>query len=358
MAEYTAAERALVWLCMKTEYDSRTRAALLRKAGDPARLFTDPEKIFSSVIQEGQKRVYKTDRAFLEREADEALAALARKGYFAVTAASEDYPASLEGVFDPPLVLYGAGNRGLLRERKFSIVGSRVLPPWAAGTGRRIAQALTEKFTIVTGIAEGGDRAAIDGALPSGRLICVLPHGLDGCYPAAHAQLKKEIAAKGLLLSEYPPEAGVQKFSFHARNRLLAGLSEGVLVLAAGVRSGTLITANCALDCGREVFALPHNVGAAHGEGCNGLIKKGAYLCTGAEDIFAAFGVGYEKRAEPSLTEGERRVLSVLQKTGEAHAAIVAERAGMPVYEAQAQLASLEIKGLVIKAGGNRYAPL
>ena len=356
--EYSAAERAILWLCARKEFDNRTRAALLRAAGDPARIFPDFEKICAAVIQDAKNRVYNSDRASREREAEGLCASLGKKGYFAVTAASGDYPASLRHVFDPPLVLYGAGNRALLKERKFCIVGSRVLPPWAEKTGRKIAAELSEKFVIVTGFAEGGDSAAIAGALPSGRLVCVLPNGLDVCYPAAHAALKREVAARGLLLSEYPPETGVQKYSFHARNRLLAGLAEGVLVLAAGRKSGTLITADCALDCGREVFALPHNAGAAQGVGCNELIKKGAYLCTGAEDIFAAFGVEQTAKQPPSLTAGEARVLAVLQAEGEMHAAVVAEKAGMPVYEAQANLSSLEMKGLAVKSGGNRYAPL
>ena len=356
--EYSRAERAILWLCAGSGYDERTRAALLRAAGDPARLLSDFEKISASVIQDGQKRVYKGDRATSEREADALCAELSEKGYFAVTAASGDYPAALRYAYDPPLVLYGAGNRSLLSERKFCIVGSRILPPWAEKTGRKISEELSRKFTIVTGFAEGGDSAAIAGALPSGKLVCVLPNGLDICYPASHAQLKREVAKKGLLLTEFPPAAGVQKYSFHARNRLLAGLSEGVLVLAAGRKSGALITANCALDCGREVFALPHNVGAAQGVGCNELIKKGAYLCTGAEDIFAAFGMEIEEKQAVSLTAGEARVLAALKAEGELHAAVVAERTGMPVFEAQAHLSSLELKGLAVRSGGNRFAPL
>lgn len=356
--EYSPAERAILWLCACTEYDNRTRAALLRAAGDPARILSDFEKICAAVIQDAQKRVYKGDLPTREREADAICASLSRKGYFAVTAASEDYPQSLRYAFDPPLVLYGAGDRALLGERKFCIVGSRIMPSWAETTGRKIAAELCERFVVVTGFAEGGDAAAIAGALASGRLICVLPNGLDVCYPASHAHLKEEVRKKGLLLTEYPPATGVQKYSFHARNRLLAGLSEGVLVLAAGKKSGALITADCALECGREVFALPHNVGAAQGAGCNELIKKGAYLCTGAEDIFSAFGMEQSGRKAAALSAGEARVLSVLQASGEAHAAVIAEKAGMPVFEAQAHLASLELKGLAVRAGGNRYAPL
>ena len=356
--QYSQAEKAIIWLCSRTELDHRTRAEILRAAGDPARIFPDFEKICSQVIQSPQNGLYKTDRSSREREAEALTAAFEEKGCFAVTAASGDYPPALAHTYDPPLLLYGMGNRALLGARKFCIVGSRILPPWAGKTGRTIAEELSREFVIVTGFAEGGDEAAIAGALPPGRLICVLPNGLDLCYPAAHAHLKREIAAKGLLLSEFPFGTGVQKYSFHARNRLLAGLSEGVLVLAAGKKSGTLITADCALDCGREVFALPHNVGAAQGVGCNELIKKGAYLCTGAADIFSVFGMQPQEAKAPPLCEEEARLLAVLRAEGEQHAAVIAERAGVPVFEAQAYLSSLELKGLAVKSGGNRYAPL
>ncbi len=351
-----AEEKSLIWLCACTDLDDRARVALLRAAKSPKNLFFAFETYLSLVIKEGDAPVRHSTVEEREREIGAFLAQLEKKKYFAVTLLSEDYPEPLKAIPDPPLVLYGTGNRELLKKRKFCIVGSRITPPHAEKQGKKIAEQLSQKFAIVTGLAEGGDRAAIDGALKTGNLICVLPNGLDECYPAAHASIKDMIAEKGLLLSEYPLDATVKKYNFYARNRILAGLSEGALILSAGAKSGALITAGRALEYGRDVFAFPYNVGAAQGEGCNELIKKGAYLCTGSEDIFSCYGMTAAETKQIALSFEEEKILNVLREAGELHAAEISERAGVKVFEAAATLSSLELKGLVVKAGGNRYS--
>lgn len=357
MNDYTQEELLFVWLAACAKLDDRARSAVARTCAQGLPL-SELKKICAAVIQTGADGVYNTDRTTPEREAEQYLARLSEKHCFAFTPASADYPEALRAIPDPPIALFCMGRRELFSARKFCIVGSRLLPAWAAKTGKAIAAELSSRFVVVTGIAEGGDRAAIDGALSSGNLISVLPCGLDVDYPAVHAALKREIAQRALLVSEYPMGTRVQKSAFHARNRILAGLSEGVLVLAAGQKSGSLITAERALAYGREVFALPHNAGAAQGAGCNGLIKQGAYLCTDAGDIFEMFGMERTAHAAPALTKEEQKLFAVLSAAGEGHAAALAAKAGVPVWEAQATLASLEIKGLAARAGGNMYTAL
>ena len=352
--EYSQEERAIIGLCMTA--DEGRLPALARALAEVC--LPAAQKICVSVIESAAKRVYKDEPLPSAAEQDAAIARLTARNMFAVTLVGADYPAALRAIPDPPPVLYCMGRRELLAKRKFCIVGSRILPAWAEKTGKTISASLSRQFVIVTGIAEGGDRAAIDGALAGGNLVCVLPNGLDIAYPAAHASLQREVARRGLLLSEYAPGVKTKKYAFHARNRILAGLSEGVLILAAGVRSGTLITAHCALEYGRELFALPHNVGVAQGEGCNEMIKAGAWLCTCAGDIFAAYGMVAEEKPRVQLSEKEERLLAVLKEAGELHAAVLAERAGIPVFEAQAILASLEMKGLAVRAGGNRFSAI
>lgn len=352
--EYSQEERAIIGLCMTA--DEGRLPALARALAEVC--LPAAQKICVSVIESAAKRVYKDEPLPSAAEQDAAIARLTARNMFAVTLVGADYPAALRAIPDPPPVLYCMGRRELLAKRKFCIVGSRILPAWAEKTGKTISASLSRQFVIVTGIAEGGDRAAIDGALAGGNLICVLPNGLDIAYPAAHASLQREVARRGLLLSEYAPGVKTKKYAFHARNRILAGLSEGVLILAAGVRSGTLITAHCALEYGRELFALPHNVGVAQGEGCNEMIKAGAWLCTCAGDIFAAYGMEAEEKPRVQLSEKEERLLAVLKEAGELHAAVLAERAGIPVFEAQAILSSLEMKGLAVRAGGNRFSAI
>lgn len=286
------------------------------------------------------------------------LSALDKRGVFLVTFLSEDYPELLKFAADPPLILYGMGNRELLKMRKFCVVGSRITPPWAEKFGKALTEELASHFAIVTGLAEGGDSAAIAGALPSGNLISVLPCAVDMCYPASHAALKEKVAQRGLILSEYPMGTAATKWAFHARNRILAGLAEGVLVLSAGQKSGTLITAGRALDYGREVFALPYNVGIAQGEGCNALIKTGAYLVTEAADILSVYGIETEAKKEAETEGDESRVLQYLRERGETHVATIAGALGMQIFEAAAALSALEIKGLATKTGGNKYSAL
>lgn len=353
--QYTREEKAVVWLCACTDLDYKERVSALRAVKDPSRLFTADEKFFANVIKKPCNGLYKKGCAQREADAEAFLLSEERKGRFCAAICAEDYPERLKNIPDPPLVLYGAGNRELLKSEMFCIVGSRITPPWAVAAGVKLARELCRHFTIVTGLAEGGDSAAIEGAAESGKLISVLPNGLNECYPASHNSLKERVAQKGLLLCEYPPDERVQKYSFHARNRLLAGLSRGVLVLSAGLRSGALITANRALDYGRDVFALPHNAGVRQGEGCNELIKSGAALVTNAQDILGSYGIHAEAEISVSLSAQEQSILSALEK-GELHVTELAEKTGMRIYEVSALVTALEIKNLVVRAGANRYA--
>lgn len=356
---YSAEEKALIGLSADGELDERERIALLRAAQNPANLFAEEKNIFRSVIKEGKDGVYNIDGAEFLRRTEAFLLKLERAGYFAVTLVSEDYPAALKQIPSPPLVLYGAGNRNLLKMRKFCIVGSRITPPWAEKQTKELSRALSQSFAIVTGFAEGGDLAAIEGALSGGNLICVLPLGLNGCYPAGHASVKERVRKNGLLLSEYPPDELLKKYNFHARNRILAGLAEGTLVVSARAKkSGALITANYAAEYGKDVFAFPYNLGSAQGSGCNELIKQGAYLVTEAQDILSCYGIKGEEKKQVVLTPSEEKVLNLLRESGEAHAAAIAERAGIPLYEALAVFSSLELKSLAVKTGGNRYSAL
>ena len=352
--DYTAQERGIIFLGACSGLDYREKAAILRVAGDPERLLSE-DTDFLSVLKEDRRKLFPAPKA-RKKAAEKLFSELEKKNYFALTVLSDDYPEALKHIDEPPLVLFGAGNRTLLTKRKFCIVGSRMTPSWAEALTKRIADELSQHFVIVTGLAEGGDLAAISGAIKSGNLISVLPCGLNECYPAAHHVIKDKIKAHGLLLSEYPLHEKVRTYSFHARNRILAGLCEGVLVVSAGSRSGTSITAGRALDYGRDVFAFPYNAGVKQGEGCNELIKKGAQLVTGSEDILSFYGFENKKTVHEPLTQEEEKVLFVLRQEGELHTAVIAERTGLKVYEAAAALSSLEIKGLAVKAGGNRYS--
>lgn len=281
---------------------------------------------------------------------------LAARGIICVTYFSKLYPESLKNTPCPPITLFCKGNVNLLNSRKFAIVGSRRTLPNVLKECKAVSAELSQNFTIVTGTADGADAAVISGAIESGKTICVLAYGFDSCYPSVNEKLIKNVEKNGLLVTEYTPQIKPQKFNFPARNRIIAGLAEGALVVSAGKRSGAAITARYALEYGKRVFAFPYSLGIASGEGCNLLIRDGATLARGAGDILEDFGI---ERAEPkklTLTDEEIEVLALIKDAGDAFVpAIAAKLCKMP-FQLIPVITSLEIKGLITRLGGNRYA--
>lgn len=218
---------------------------------------------------------------------------LAGAGATALTFADPHYPSLLKELPDPPPVLYVLGRQELLGMESVAIVGSRA----ATTYGRRIAFSLAKNltdcsFTVVSGLALGIDTESHAGALAGrGGTVAVLGCGLDVVYPKQNSGLYKKIAEHGALVSEYPLGTPPEGFRFPARNRIIAGLSRGVVVVEAAKRSGSLITAQIALDCGREVFAVPGQVDSCKSEGAHWLLKQGAKLVQSLNDIVEELGV-------------------------------------------------------------------
>ena len=271
----------------------------------------------------------------------------------------EGYPKEWKFLSDKPPKVYCVGNVRLLKERKLTVVGSRRTPPGTMRLGAQISKDLSTDFVMVTGTADGGDSAVIEGALAgSGEVICVLAGGFSSLSQTSYLTLQK-VAEKGLLISPYPMETGVRAFSYEYRNKLLASLGEGTFVLSADQKSGALITAKWAKEFEKTVFALPYFPGVAAGAGCNALLKDGGVLVEDATDIFKYFGVERkEKKRAVSLSEEERKLYEALQNVTDAHVSDLAAQSGVPPYKARAVLSALEVKGLAVALGGNRYAPL
>ena len=281
---------------------------------------------------------------------------LEKKGISCVTFHSPLYPENLRHIDEPPIVLYCKGNIQLLNSNCFSVVGSRRTTASALALCRKICGELTAGFTVVTGMAEGADSAAVEGALSSGKVISVLANGFDYFYPANNKSLIEKVERYGLLISEYLPHIPPLKYNCPVRNRIIAGLSRGTLVVSAGEKSGALITAEYALEYGREVFAFPYSAGISSGAGCNALIKNGAYLTENILDIFEVFGLDLEKPQAAALTEDERAVLEIIKLTGEGFLPDIAQKLNKFTYQLIPVVSSLEIKGLIARLGGNRYS--
>ena len=269
------------------------------------------------------------------------------------------YPYLLRELSDAPETLYALGDISLLKTELFTIVGSRRTPMYALKTGKQIAEELSHSFTIVTGTADGGDVAAIEGALMgSGKVICVLAGGFSA-LPQNQLPLLERVAEKGLLLSPHDFKTSVRAFSYEYRNKLLAKLSMGTLVLGAAEKSGALITAKYAKQFQNPVFALPYAPGAAAGVGCNALIKTGGHLTETAADILQKFGKDTAPKKERiSLSPDEEKLYEALRNAGECHLTELSAIANVPAFKVRAVLSALEVKGLAVNLGGNRYAPL
>ena len=268
------------------------------------------------------------------------------------------YPAEWRTLSSAPAYIEYTGDPSLLVTDKLTVVGSRTTPASALKAGERVVKILAGHFTIVTGVADGGDSAAIEGALQGGKVICVLAGGFSA-LPQSNLPMLRKVAKNGLLLSPYPFETPIRRFSYAHRNKLLSALGKGTFVIGAAEKSGALQTAENAFKEKKPVFAFPYAPATADGAGCNALIKRGAYLVENAQDILQKFGI--HERAEKvdlSLSEEERKLLEILKTLGEGHVSELAQKAGTPVFKTMATLSALTVKGCVVPLGSNRYAPV
>lgn len=232
--------------------------------------------------------------------ADACLDWLAGDGCHAVTLCEEIYPPLLKQIHDPPPVLFVRGDPAALSLPQLAVVGSRNPSPPGERTAREFAAALCrEGLAITSGLALGIDAAGHGGALAGGGVtVAVLGTGPDRVYPARHRQLARDIVQSGALVSELPPGTPMSPGHFPRRNRIISGLSLGVLVVEAAAQSGSLITARLALEQGREVFAMPGSIHNPLAKGCNALIRQGAKLVETVADVLEELG-GRARRAEP-----------------------------------------------------------
>ena len=279
---------------------------------------------------------------------------LAAAGIRFVARSDEGFPSRLRSIHDPPpgVFVRGSAPLELLERRCVGIVGARACSPYgtavALAFGRELAAA---GAVVVSGLARGVDAAAHRGALDSGQTVAVLGCGIDRDYPRAHAVLAAAIAERGLIVSEYPPGVEPAPWRFPARNRIVAGLCSATVVVEARERSGALITADLALDEGREVLAVPGEITSRLSSGTNALLRLGATPATCAEDVLAAIGLEPRRHEPPSLDE---RLAAVQAAVADTPVTVdeVARATGLEPGEAAAVLAELELLGLVREADG------
>jgi DNA processing protein len=266
------------------------------------------------------------------------------------------FPERLRAIFDPPPALYvrGAGEPELLGRRSVAVVGARSCSPYGAQVARMLGRELAGTgLVVVSGLARGIDGEAHRGALASGGLtVGVLGCGIDRDYPASHAQLSRRIEERGLVVSEY--ELGIEPapWRFPARNRIIAGLCEAVVVVEARERSGALITADFALDEGREVFAVPGEITSGLSAGTNALLKLGASPLTSAQDVLDALGIEQTRPNETVDVSPEAAQLLELVRDTPSAADELTARGPLDAGAVSVALTELELAGLVAAADG------
>jgi DNA processing protein len=277
----------------------------------------------------------------------------------------EKYPKTLLDIYDPPLVLYCKGDVTALAKRSIAIVGSRNTSTYGFETARKLAyQCAYSGLCVVSGLAKGIDTAAHQGALAAkGKTVAVFGSSLDHVYPTENRVLADKIIEEGgIWISEFSLGTPPDRQTFPMRNRIVSGLSEGVLVVEAGKDSGALITARVASEQGKQVFAVPGRIDQPHAKGCHQLIKQGAKLVEGVEDIFAEFEflfpskqVKPEKRLpEVEVSDEERQILDAMGED-ETSLDVIIRKSGLPSGSVFSSLLRLELKKMVRQLPGKNF---
>jgi DNA processing protein len=298
-------------------------------------------------------------------KAEEQLKLMEKNQLKIVTFKDEDYPENLLSIYDPPPFLFVRGEISKADRNAVAIVGCRLASTYGKRITERIARELAKRgITIVSGLARGIDSIGHLSALKEGgRTLAVFGSGLDIVYPPENKKLAEKIRSSGALISEFFLGTKPEAPNFPRRNRLISGLSLGVVIVEAGARSGALLTAHCALEQNREVFAIPGNLDTKNSEGTNKLIKQGAKLVTSVEDILEELKLtGDGKPTSPGKTEKDISHLSEMEKNifrlisdEPYHIDKVATQASVSVPQALSTLLSLELKGLVKQLSGKMF---
>jgi len=290
-------------------------------------------------------------------------------GCHVLISTDEQYPPSLREIYDPPLVLYVKGELTAKDRNAVAMVGSRMTTHYGIETARKLAYQLAYTgVTVVSGGARGIDTAAHQGALSGkGRTIAVLGTGINLVFPVENAELFERIAANGAIITQFPFNRPADKQSFPIRNRIVAGMTLGTVVVEANLSSGALITANFATEYGRQIFAVPGRIDSPRSKGCHDLIKKGAKLCEGVEDILSEFEYLFPASNKPAsasetgvlpaleLSENERKIFDAVPADDESSIDEIIRASGLPSSAVSVGLFGLEMKRLVKQLPGKMF---
>jgi DNA processing protein len=358
----------LMLLTMVPGVGPHTCRALLERFQTPTAVLDARLADLRDVAGVGTKLAEKIQQARQDVDAQAELDHCRRMAVDLIPRGDPSYPAPLQEIPDPPALLYRRGTSEPRDQLAIALVGSRRCTPYGMRIAERLAGALARTgFTIVSGLARGIDAAAHRGALRAGgRSLAVLANGLDQIYPPEHDELAREVAENGALYTELPMRQGPLAGLFPQRNRIISGLCLGVVVVEAAPRSGSLSTANHAMEQNREVFAVPGPVDSLASRGCHRLIRDGARLVETVDDILEELGPLVKEvhtsddappvrhPAELALTDQERSLLGQLQSQPSGVDELIT-RTGLTASQVMATLSVLELKRLVRRLPGHQF---
>ena len=338
---------------------------LLARFGLPGRIFAaGADALRACVAPALAQALAAPATAQIARQTERTLEWLASPGscHTVLTLADPDYPPQLLEIADPPLLLYVVGRRALLQRRALAVVGSRNASAQGVANADAFAEALSRAgLTIVSGLALGIDAAAHRGGLRgAGSSVAVIGTGADIVYPRSNGALTRLLAEQGCIISEYALGVTALPFNFPRRNRLISGLADGVLVVEAAARSGSLITARVAADQGRDVFAIPGSIHSALAKGCHALIKQGAKLVESADDVLQELRLpaptsAPQPRTDAAAADAVHPALLAALGHDPVGADLLAARAGLDAAGVLGQLLHLELAGLVERLPGGLF---
>jgi len=339
---------------------------LVKHFGSPEKVLSASKKELAELPDIGQVIASNIKNKVDWKKAEEQLMLVEKNQVQIVTFRDENYPENLLSIYDPPPFLFVKGEIKKVDRNAVAIVGCRSASLYGKRITERIGRELARRgITIVSGLARGIDSIGHLSALKEkGRTLAVFGSGLDIIYPSENKKLTEQIKSSGAILSEFYLGTKPEAPNFPRRNRLISGLSLGVVIVEAGTKSGALLTAHCALEQNREVFAIPGNLGAKNSEGTNRLIKQGAKLVTSVEDILEELRITTKVGESPSsvLTEEDLSHLSEKEKDifklisdEPYHIDKIANQGCVSVPQALSALLSLELKGLVRQLSGKMF---
>ena len=339
---------------------------LLDRFGTPEAVFRAPLKELLRIEGLGEKGAGEIRKGPSEKAVKRELSLLEKTGGRLVTLNDDDYPRRLKDIYDPPALLYLRGELKKEDELAIAIVGSRKTSAYGREITERIGRDLARHgVTVVSGMARGIDSVAHRGALQGGgRTIAVLGCGVDVIYPSENRSLFHQIIERGAVVSEFRMESLPEGGHFPRRNRIISGLSMGAVIVQASAGSGSLITAGYALEQGREVFAVPGNVGAEGSRGTNQLIKEGAKLVESSGDILEEILPQWRREGEtvqeaetaaPGLMEAEKILYGLLNETP-LHIDDIIRKSQLDAGSVSSLLLNLELKGLISQWPGKCFS--